>query len=73
MSLRILHVLDHSPPLHSGYVFRTLAILREQQRLGWETYHLTTPKQRGADALEEVVDGWHFFRTPAPRPRATCG
>jgi PEP-CTERM/exosortase A-associated glycosyltransferase len=64
MSLRILHVLDHSPPLHSGYVFRTLAILREQRRLGWETYHLTTPKQRGADALEEVVDGWHFFRTP---------
>ena len=26
--LRILHVLDHSLPLHSGYAFRTLAILR---------------------------------------------
>ena len=24
MSLRILHVLDHSLPLHSGYTFRTL-------------------------------------------------
>jgi glycogen(starch) synthase len=31
MSLRILHVLDHSIPLHSGYTFRTLAILREQR------------------------------------------
>ena len=34
MSLRILHVLDHSLPLHSGYSFRTLAILREQRAEG---------------------------------------
>ena len=32
MSLRILHVLDHSIPLHSGYTFRTLSILREQRK-----------------------------------------
>ena len=31
-AMRILHVLDHSLPLHSGYAFRTLAILREQRR-----------------------------------------
>lgn len=62
MSLRILHVLDHSIPLHSGYTFRTLSILREQRKLGWETYHLTSPKQVGATALEEDVDGWHFYR-----------
>ena len=37
MNLRILHVLDHSVPLHSGYTFRTLAILREQRALGWDT------------------------------------
>ncbi len=43
--MRILHVLDHSIPLHSGYTFRTLAILREQRALGWETCHLTGPKQ----------------------------
>jgi PEP-CTERM/exosortase A-associated glycosyltransferase len=63
MSLRILHVLDHSIPLHSGYTFRTLAILREQRRLGWETFHLTSPKHVGCDATEEVVDGLHFYRT----------
>ena len=34
MTLRVLHVLDHSIPLHSGYTFRTRAILREQRRLG---------------------------------------
>ena len=43
--MRILHILDHSIPLHSGYAFRTLAILKEQRALGWETFHLTSPKQ----------------------------
>ena len=62
---RILHILDHSIPLHSGYTFRTLSILREQRKLGWETTHLTTPKHVGCDLLEEEVDGWHFYRTPA--------
>ena len=31
--LRVLHVLDHSIPLHSGYTFRTLSLLREQRKL----------------------------------------
>ena len=64
MSLRVLHVLDHSIPLHSGYTFRTLAILDEQRRRGWETVHLTSPKQGAASADVEEVDGWRFFRTP---------
>ena len=60
---RLLHILDHSIPLHSGYTFRTLSILREQRKLGWETVHLTTPKHVGCDLPEEDVDGWHFYRT----------
>ncbi len=63
MSLRILHVLDHSIPLHSGYTFRTLSILREQRKLGWETCHITSPKQINCEVPEEDVDGWHFYRT----------
>ena len=63
MSLRILHVLDHSIPLHSGYTFRTLSILREQRKLGWETFHITSPKQVNCNVPEEEVDGWHFYRT----------
>ncbi|MBL8393520.1 MAG: glycosyltransferase, exosortase A system-associated [Candidatus Accumulibacter sp.] len=65
MNLRILHVLDHSLPLHSGYTFRTLAILREQRALGWQTVHLTTPKQGAGEILQEEVDGWLFHRTPS--------
>lgn len=65
MSLRVLHILDHSLPLHSGYSFRTVSILREQRALGWETFHLTTPKQGSGAALQEEADGWTFYRTPA--------
>jgi hypothetical protein len=64
MPMRILHVLDHSLPLHSGYTFRTAAILREQRALGWETLQLTTPRHGAAPADEEVCDGWRFLRTP---------
>ena len=48
--MRILHVLDHSIPLHSGYTFRTRSILREQRALGWETFHVTGSKQGASDA-----------------------
>lgn len=64
--MRILHVLDHSLPLHSGYAFRTVAILREQRALGWDTLQLTTPRQQGGSDFDDV-DGWRFFRTPLPR------
>ena len=63
--MRILHVLDHSIPLHSGYTFRTLAILREQRRRGWQTVQLTTPKQGPGAAHEETVDGLKLYRTPS--------
>jgi len=62
--MRILHILDHSIPLHSGYTFRTAALLRGQRALGWETFHLTSPKQGKSTAAEETIDGLNFFRTP---------
>jgi PEP-CTERM/exosortase A-associated glycosyltransferase len=62
--VRILHILDHSIPLHSGYTFRTLSILKQQRALGFETAHITSPKQGRCAGSEENIDGWHFFRTP---------
>ena len=61
--MKILHILDHSIPLHSGYTFRTAAILREQRALGWETHHLTSPKQEKCAVEVEDVDGLRFHRT----------
>ncbi|WP_402718208.1 TIGR04063 family PEP-CTERM/XrtA system glycosyltransferase [Janthinobacterium rivuli] len=66
--MRILHILDHSLPLHSGYTFRTLAILRQQRAMGWHTTQLTSAKQGPADGAQQLVDGWHFYRT-APSAR----
>jgi glycogen(starch) synthase len=62
--IRVLHVLDHSIPLHSGYTFRTAALLREQRALGWETFQLTSPKQGATATPFEDVDGLRFYRTP---------
>lgn len=63
----ILHVFDHSLPLHSGYSFRSRSIIREQRALGWRTAHLTGPKHHLAYRPREEVDGLLFHRTPPAR------
>lgn len=64
--MRVLHVLDHSIPLQSGYTFRSRAILKEQRALGWETVQLTSPKHNPGEAPPdtEEVDGLTFHRSP---------
>jgi PEP-CTERM/exosortase A-associated glycosyltransferase len=49
--------------LHSGYSFRTRAILEQQQAMGWKTEQITGSKHYGSSAGEEWVDGFHFYRT----------
>lgn len=69
-SMKILHIFDHSIPLHSGYTFRSRAILEQQRARGWQTEHITSAKHGQAsksDELEQEVDGFHFYRTPQPR------
>jgi PEP-CTERM/exosortase A-associated glycosyltransferase len=64
--MKILHVLDHSIPLHSGYTFRTRAILRQQAALGWETVQVTSGKQGATASPVETIEGLRFHRTPPP-------
>lgn len=63
--MRVLHVLDHSIPLQSGYTFRSRAIIREQRKLGWETSQVTGPKHNQGKAVPPVeeVDGLTFYRS----------
>lgn len=64
---RVLHVLDHSLPLHSGYTFRTRAILKAQEALGLEVRGLTSQKHNAEaewDENCEQFDGLTFHRTP---------
>jgi PEP-CTERM/exosortase A-associated glycosyltransferase len=61
--VKVLHILDHSIPLQSGYTFRTRAIIDQQRALGWETAHLTSSKHKLAGGAVEEVDGLRFYRT----------
>ena len=66
--MRVLHVLDHGLPLHSGYAFRTRAIVKAQQAVGWNVACLTGPRHAASGPDPETVDGILFHRTPHPRP-----
>jgi PEP-CTERM/exosortase A-associated glycosyltransferase len=60
---RVLHVLDHSLPLGSGYSYRSRSILAVQKRLGLEPVVLTSPKQGTDHDGRELVDGIPHYRT----------
>jgi len=61
---RVLHVLDHSLPLHSGYTFRTRAILTAQAASGIEVRGITGLRHFAEGPDTETVDGLTFHRTP---------
>src|SRR6266498_3186493 len=71
--LKILHILNHSLPFHSGYAFRTQNILQAQRKRSWRPVGLTAPlhNQRVTGCLkqEETVGGFQYYRTEAESPR----
>ena len=64
--MRILHILDHSLPLQSGYVYRTLGIVNQQRAFGWEPVLLTSGKHSAPGPARERIGDWEFLRTPRP-------
>ena len=60
---RILHVLDHSLPMHSGYTFRTRAILKAQIGHGLDVRSITGLRHTEDGPDVEVEDGLTFHRT----------
>jgi PEP-CTERM/exosortase A-associated glycosyltransferase len=64
--MRILHVLDHSLPLHSGYTFRTRAILKAQVGQGWDVLGLTGARHKADGPDPETAEGLTFHRTTRP-------
>ena len=67
---RVLHVLDHSLPMHSGYTFRTRAILKAQQALGIEVRGVTGLRHTADGPDSETLDGLDFVRTSGTAPGA---
>jgi glycogen(starch) synthase len=60
---RVLHILDHSLPLHSGYTFRTRAILKAQQAAGMDVRAITGLRHSADGPDREQIDGLVFHRT----------
>ncbi len=72
--MKILHVLDHSLPIHSGYTFRTRAILKAQQAMGWEVRGVTGPRYNAPAPDPAVEEGLTFYRSgSAPNGPAPIG
>ncbi len=65
---RILHLLDHSLPAHSGYTFRTRALMKAQIAKGWEVAGVTGVRHPNPGPDVETVDGLTFHRTPPIAP-----
>jgi len=63
---RVLHVLDHSLPLHSGYAFRTRAIMKAQEADGLEVRGVTGLRHSAEAPAEpdpQLAEGLLFHRT----------
>ena len=63
---RVLHVLDHSWPVLSGYSVRSRSLIRAQQQNGLKPQVLTGPLHQLDDrqAADREVDGMPYARTP---------
>ncbi len=64
--IRVLHVLDHGWPVHTGYSIRSLHLIAAQRHLGLLPQVLTGPLQFVDDpqATDATVDGVAYWRTP---------
>ena len=64
--MKVLHVLDHSVPLFSGYSFRSQSIIREQVALGLSPVVLTSPKHGSQRDEIDEIESVRYYRTKVP-------
>jgi PEP-CTERM/exosortase A-associated glycosyltransferase len=60
--MNILHILDHSVPLFSGYSFRSRSIIHAQRDLGLKPVVLTSPKHYSPTNAIEDIEGIRYYR-----------
>ncbi|MCG8635355.1 MAG: glycosyltransferase, exosortase A system-associated [Desulfobacterales bacterium] len=65
--MKILNILDHSLPLHSGYTFRSRNLFKAQKAMGFSPLVLTSPKheESAGDTLSslERINNIDYHRT----------
>jgi glycogen synthase len=63
--MKVLHILDHSVPIFSGYSFRSANIVRFQKALNIDPVVLTSPKHGSHSNDVEEIEGIRYHRTAA--------
>ncbi len=73
--MKILHIYDHTEPLHSGYVFRSRSLRAALERAGHMCHILSMPRHyaNGDKTLytgdTEILEGVTYYRTQPTRTR----
>lgn len=67
--MKILHILDHSLPIHTGYTFRSQSLFRSQRAMGYEPVIVTSPKHEeswtGDRVCKEIINDFIYYRSGA--------
>ncbi len=71
--MTVLHILDHSVPIMSGYSSRSRAIVSFQRKLDLCPVVLTSGKQGSLENGVEQHDGIRHYRTVLTADRGICG
>ena len=71
--MKVLHVLDHSVPVMSGYSTRSRNIVGFQRGLGLRPVVVTSPKHPAPGPVREERDGITYYRTSRRRAAEAGG
>lgn len=64
--MKILHILDHSQPIISGYSSRSYYILKWQKKIGLKPVAITSPLYNRNQKTWEEIEGIKYYRTYLP-------
>lgn len=64
--MKVLHILDHSLPVHSGYSFRSAEILAAQKDMGLSVAAITSPKHQQFLGQDDAGGHVDYKRTSFP-------
>jgi len=64
--MKILHILDHSQPIISGYSSRSHYILKWQKKIGLNPIAITSPLYNRNQKTWEEIEGIEYYRTYLP-------
>jgi PEP-CTERM/exosortase A-associated glycosyltransferase len=71
--MKVLHILDHSVPVMSGYATRSRNIVGFQRELGLRPVVVTSPKHPAPGPEREERDGVTYYRASHGRAAETSG